>query len=240
MLLLIAVSRLLHRRCVAAHHVEAGTVGDELDLDLFAFVLVEFGHVLGVVERHVHDRRIILRHLNDDPVHLVRGRMRLVRRLGLGVAGGRQRKRKTGQRDCGGTEHVWSVVLRIDSIRGEARLLPTMLASPLQEFLVQALLISRQGGGRLAASGVSGDSVAATLRRGLSVQPLLGRRKALQARHLRVQVDVLPLGVETRPLQLTQPAEQVVRQPGDALVAIRRLRPVERCQDRRNRDGWTS
>ena len=34
---------------------------DELDLDLFALILVKCDQVLGVVERHVHDRRIILR-----------------------------------------------------------------------------------------------------------------------------------------------------------------------------------
>ena len=56
---------------------------------------------------------------------------------------------------------------------------------------------------------------------GVHVQPLLRGLKPLQARHFRVQIEVLPLGVKANGLQFVDAAEQVLNKPSYSPVTVR-------------------
>src|ERR1700684_1414004 len=56
----------LHRRGVGAQHVQAGTIGDDVDVNVLVPGAIIFDHVGGVVQHHVHDLRIVLVDLDGD------------------------------------------------------------------------------------------------------------------------------------------------------------------------------
>jgi hypothetical protein len=49
-------------------HMQAGAVGDNLDCDRLLLGLVVFEDILGVVERQVHDPRVVVIDMDGDPV----------------------------------------------------------------------------------------------------------------------------------------------------------------------------
>src|SRR5262249_19320440 len=89
-LLLEALDAILHRRGIGAQHVQARTVGDDLDIHVLALATIMFDHIGGIVEHQVHHLRIVLVDLDRDA-------------MGLAVGG----KRGCSKRDrqcCGGCE----------------------------------------------------------------------------------------------------------------------------------------
>src|SRR6185295_2484669 len=63
------------------------------------------------------------------------------------------------------------------------------------------------------------------------VEPILCRLEPGPARHLRRQVDVLPLRVKSRLLQLGEAPEERFGKAGDLFVTLTALGPVEHGQD---------
>src|SRR3979411_461222 len=75
-----------HWRGVGPQHMQAGTVGDDVDVHVFVLAAIIFDNVGGVVQYQVHDLRIVLVDLESD-----------VRRLAVaGKAGGSKRRRHQG------------------------------------------------------------------------------------------------------------------------------------------------
>src|SRR5205823_6570216 len=74
--------------------------------------------------------------------------------------------------------------------------------------------------------------------RGVHVQPLLGCAKPLQAGNLGVQVDVLPLGVESGCLQLVDAAEEMVDKTRHAPIPVRVVAPVVGGENGRYGDSF--
>ncbi len=64
---------ILHRRGVGPQHMQAGTIGDDIDADLFVPGAVIFDHVGGVVQHHVHDLRIVLVDLDRNMMRFAVG-----------------------------------------------------------------------------------------------------------------------------------------------------------------------
>ena len=64
----------LHRRGVGAQHVQAGAIGDDVDLDVLVLAAIIFDHVGGVVEREVHHLWIVLIDLDRDAMRFGIGR----------------------------------------------------------------------------------------------------------------------------------------------------------------------
>jgi hypothetical protein len=53
---------------------KAGTIGDDIDVDVFVPGTIIFDHVGGVVQCLVHDHRIVLVDLDGDAMQLAFGR----------------------------------------------------------------------------------------------------------------------------------------------------------------------
>src|SRR5882757_3404571 len=70
----------------------------------------------------------------------------------------------------------------------------------------------------------------------LTIQPFLRRGEAGESGDSRSEIDRLPFRVEARRLQPVDPGKQVIDEAGDALIAVRLCRPIERDQNGRYRD----
>src|SRR6202035_1175559 len=70
----------------------------------------------------------------------------------------------------------------------------------------------------------------------LTVQPFLRRREASESGDCRAKIDRLPFRVKARRLQFVDPREQVIDEAGDALISVRRLRPIKGDQNSRYRN----
>jgi len=51
-----------------AQHMQAGAIGNDIDVHILAFCAIIFEDVSGVIQREVHDRGIILIDLNGNAV----------------------------------------------------------------------------------------------------------------------------------------------------------------------------
>src|SRR5215471_9419011 len=71
----------------------------------------------------------------------------------------------------------------------------------------------------------------------LAFQPILGCRESGQAGDRGAKVDRLPLGVEASDLQLVDPTEEVLGEPGDALISIGSGRPIVGHENGGHRNG---
>ena len=58
---------------VGPQHVQARTVGDDIDINVFVLGLIIFDHVAGVVQRQVHDLGIVLVDLDGDAMQFAFG-----------------------------------------------------------------------------------------------------------------------------------------------------------------------
>ena len=69
-----------------------------------------------------------------------------------------------------------------------------------------------------------------------TIKPLLSGLKALQARYLCAQIDVLPFRVEAGRLQFVYPTEKLVDKARNTTIARRARAPVVRSENRGNRN----
>src|SRR5205823_2304326 len=73
--------------------------------------------------------------------------------------------------------------------------------------------------------------------RDVYLQPLLSCPKSLQARNLRVQIDVLPLGVESGCLQFVDAVEESFDKARDSPIPISVITPIVGGENGRYGDG---
>jgi hypothetical protein len=85
---------------VGAQHVHAGTIGDDLDVNILILGAVMLDHIGRVVQGHVHDLRIVLVDLDGDAVRLaVGGKGRCGKRNGRQHGGGTAAKHEVSCED---------------------------------------------------------------------------------------------------------------------------------------------